>query len=133
MKKLLIRSVIVFAILAVVGIAAYYRMNSGESESTPDTLNGAELAALRRALGKLRDESVAAQKPVPESITVGELHARKLFSKPELSGFPGCVVELNTTSILAVENRTDWLIRVRMKDGSVRVLMGDGSVQEPAK
>ena len=134
MKKLLIRSVIVFAILAVVGVAVYYRLNSGGSESTSDSLNGVELAALRRALGKVRDESIAAKTPLPESISVSELYRRKLFNKPELAGFPGSEVELNLGTVLAFQKQaTNWMMRVTDKKGTTTVLMSDGSVQEPPK
>jgi len=116
------RVLLVAALLTVVVLAVSLIYLASPSRP-PGCVNPARLLVAAKTYA---DGLKAQDVPVPASVSLHELIARKLVTEADVSGFEGMEVSVSLT---ADESRPqEVLIRVRMPDGHEVVALADGSV-----
>jgi len=117
-RYLILGGVIVFVLLAG---SVIYLGSGSRSSGRVDSLK--LLGAARSYANELKAQHL----PVPETVSLRELIARKLVADADVSGFAGMEV---TVSLTADERHPqEVLIRARAADGHELVALADGSVQ----
>jgi len=115
------------AALAIAVVAAVYFCAAHPKPANPPVDPSKIIAAAAQYAHDLKESG----SPVPPTVPLKELIARKMLKPADVSGFEGAEVTVSLASLSA--NSTgpnDVLMRARMPDGVELELLEDGSVQQ---